>query len=116
MAKSSAFVQYVLECLNPLGSVTTRAMFGVHSIMLDGLIFGMVMDDMLYLKVDAQNLEAFTNAGLEPFTYDRKGESVAMSYRQAPDLLEDWEAFEPWVTGALEAARRAKKPKVKKGK
>ena len=115
MAKSSAFVNYVLECLNPLGSVTARAMFGVYNLALDGLTFGMVADDVLYLKVDAQNLKTFSNANLEPFIYDKQGEPMAMSYRQAPDLLEDWSAFEPWVKGALEAGRRAKKPKAKKG-
>lgn len=116
MAKLSAFVNYVLECLNPLGRVTTRAMFGVHNVALDGLSFGVVADDVLYLKTDAQNIEAFSNANLEPLIYDKQGEPIAMSYRQAPDLLEDWDAFEPWVTGALEAARRAKNPKAKKGK
>lgn len=114
MAKSSIFVQYILECLNPLGSVTARAMFGGYNVALDGLTFGLIADDVLYLKVDMHNLETFTGAGLEPFTFDKQGEAVVMSYRQAPDLLEDWDAFEPWVMGALEAARRAKKPKAKK--
>ena len=114
MAKSSAFVDYILECLSPLGRVTSRAMFSGHNVALDGLTFGLIFDDVLYLKTDAQTLEAFTSAKLEPFTFEKQGELVTTSYRQAPDVLEDWEAFEPWVTGALEAARRAKKPKVKK--
>jgi hypothetical protein len=41
---------------------------------------------------------------------------VATSYCLAPaDALEDWEALEPWATGALAALRRAKskQPKTK---
>jgi DNA transformation protein and related proteins len=116
MAKSSAFVEYILECLNPLGHVTARAMFSGHNVALDGLTFGLIFDDVLYLKTDAQTLETFTSANLEPFTFEKKAETVITSYRQAPDLLENWDAFEPWVMGALEAAQRAKKPKAKKRK
>ncbi len=114
MAKSSAFVEYILECLNPFGNVTARRMFGGRNVALNGLTFGLIFDDVLYLKTDAQTLETFTSANLEPFTFYKQGELVSTSYLQAPDLLEDWDAFEPWVMGALEAARRAKKPKAKK--
>jgi DNA transformation protein and related proteins len=116
MAKSSAFFEFVLECLHPLGSITAQRMFGGHNVALDGLTFGLIFDDVLYLKTDAQTLEAFTSANLEPFTFYKQGELITTSYLQAPDLLEDWDAFEPWVTGALEAAQRAKKPKAKKRK
>ncbi len=87
MAKSSAFVEYILECLNPFGNVTARRMFGGRNVALNGLTFGLIFDDVLYLKTDAQTLETFTSANLEPFTFHKQGELVSTSYLQAPDLL-----------------------------
>jgi DNA transformation protein len=116
MPKSNPFVEFVLECLAPLtkhgdDDVRARAMFGGWNVSLDGITFGLIVDDVLYLKVDDINKPDFVRDDLEPFTYDAKGKLMEMSYRRAPDLLEDWERFEPWVTGALLAARRAKHAK-----
>ncbi len=69
--------------------------------------FGLIADDMLYLKVDATNRPDFERDNLEPFVYPKDGQPMAMSDHRAPDVLDDWERIEPWVVGALEAAHRA---------
>ncbi len=116
MPKSNPFVEFVLESLMPLAQlggddVRAKAMFGGWNVSLGGITFGLIVDDVLYLKVDDTNKPDFVRDGLEPFTYDAKGKTMEMSYRRAPDLLEDWEQFEPWVVNALRAARDAKRPK-----
>lgn len=117
-AKSkSDFIQYVVDMLSPLGAVETRAMFGGHNVSLGGLTFGLIVDDMLYLKADAENRPSFEELGLGPFVYGSKdGRPMTMSYFTAPDCLDDWDALGPYATGALAAARRAKaaKPAAKK--
>ncbi len=112
MPKTSPFVEFVLESLNPLGPVRAKAMFGGWNVSIDGLTFGLVVAEVLYLKVDALNKPDFVRDDLEAFSYEAGDRRVEMSYRRAPDCLEDWERFEPWATAALEAARRAKRPKV----
>ena len=83
-------------------------MFGGHGIFRDGLMFAIVADETLYLKVDAGNLNDFTARGLEPFTYRRQNKPTALSYYRAPaECLEDAEAMIRWADKAFAAALRA---------
>jgi DNA transformation protein and related proteins len=116
MPKSDPFVEFVLESLMPLkqlgnDNLRARAMFGGWNLSLGGVTFGLIADGVLYLKVDDTNKPDFVRNGLEAFTYDAKGKTMEMSYRRAPDFLEDWAQLEPWVAGAIRAAREAKRPK-----
>lgn len=111
----SSFAAYVAEIMSPLGEVTTRAMFGGYNVAIDGLTFGLIVNGVLYLKADDVNRPAFDKAGLRAFTYHAKGgKKTAMSYFEAPDCIDDWEALEPWADGALAAAKRAKVSAPKK--
>ena len=99
---------YVLEQLGRVGPVTARAMFGGVGVYHDGLFFALMDDDTLYLKVDDGNRAAFEEAGMGPFR--PFGDERAMQYYELPaDLLEDPERLRPWVDGALDAARRARR-------
>jgi DNA transformation protein and related proteins len=117
--KSNELVTYVLDMLAPLGRVQSRPMFGGHNVSLDGLTFGLIIGDVLFLKTDGENRATFVSAGLEPFTYSKKdGKVMVTSYHTAPDCLDDWDALGPWARGALAAAKRAKssKPATKRPK
>lgn len=96
------------------GPITARRMFGGHGIYHDGLMFALVADETLYLKVDAHNLEAFEREGLAPFAYDKGGRVVQMSYYQAPEeLFEDRELAAAWARRSFEAALRVQAGKRK---
>lgn len=82
-------------------------MFGGYGVFLDGVMFGLIADGDLYLKVDDANREDFVGAGLGPFVYGGKDRPTTMSYHRAPEPIEDWRILEPWARGALDAARRA---------
>ncbi len=115
MAKRNEFVDYLLELVAPAGGITSRAMFGGHGIYRDGLIFGIVIDDVFYLKVDDVNRGEFEARGLEPFLFESKNKAkkVAMSYYQCPeDAMESPAMMREWAHGAVAAALRAaaKKP------
>ncbi len=115
MTRDSEFGDYLLELLESVGGVRLKAMFGGHGLFQDDVMFGLIADETLYLKVDQENLTLFEDAGMEPFTYTSKGKAMAMSYYQAPpDSLEDAEALLPWAASAIAASRRAKKPKRRK--
>ena len=53
--KDNAFASFVIECLQPLGPVSARRMFGGHGIYLHGTMFALIAYDQLYFKVDDGN-------------------------------------------------------------
>ena len=108
------FVTYVIDLMQSIGPVRAKSMFGGHGIFLEGLIFGLVADSVLYLKVDKETEIEFKVRGLEAFTYNKKGKEFKMSYYQAPEeALEDVEEMNFWANKAYGTALKvaSKKPK-----
>jgi DNA transformation protein len=91
------------------GPVTVRRMFSGAGIYADGLMFGLVAAEVIYLKVDAHNTPAFEREDLPAFTYTAKGgKRAVMSYRRMPDrLYDDPDELAAWARDALAAARRS---------
>ncbi len=103
------------ELLGPLGTVSARAMFGGHGIYVDALFIAIVIDDQLYLKVDALTEPEFARAGGSPFVHAGKSQPVQMSYWLPPeDALESPHAMRPWAQLAIAAARRKPEKKARK--
>ena len=67
MAVNEGFKDYIVDQLEQLGWVTVKKMFGGVSIYYDGLIFGLLADDVLYFKVDDSNRSNYESAGMKPF-------------------------------------------------
>ena len=114
MAVTPEYREFVLEQLGRVAPVTSRAMFGGVGIYSDGLFFGLMDNDALYLKVDDGNRGAFEAAGTRPFDPYGDGQHIMQYYELPADLLEDADRLRPWVEGAIAVARRARKPKKKK--
>ena len=112
MARRDARIDAIEDALSPLGPVECRPMFGGFGAFLDGAMLGVVSEGVLYLKVDGANVAAFDAAGLGPFAVDSRRGRTEMSFRRAPEPLDDWEALEPWARGALAAAGRARDARV----
>ena len=115
MAKRSEYVEHVLESMRAFGPVEAKSMFGGWGLYHDGLFFGLIAQDMLYLKVDEANRAEFESMGLGPFVYEAKvGDPIVMSYHQAPvEALESAAVMTQWVRSAVGAALRkaaTKKP------
>lgn len=98
----------ICELFAAFGAVTVRRMFGGAGIYADGVMFALVHDGVIYLKVDGQNTPAFEREHLAPFTYSTSGgKRGVMSYRRMPDrLYDDPEELAVWAHEALAAARR----------
>ena len=114
MAASKAFLDFLTEQLAGFGPVTIRKMFGGAGIYHQGVIFGLVIEDVFYLKSDAASKAPFEAEGLEPFSYDTKdGKRTVMSYWRAPErCLDDPDDMRDWATRAF-AVAIAPKPKPK---
>ncbi len=106
----SDFVEYLTEVFWELGPISSRKMFGGHGIYFDGVMIGLVADDMVYLKADAHSASKFTDQGLPQFKYPKGDRLVGMSYYLAPEeALEDPSQMREWAQLAYEAALRARK-------
>jgi len=111
MAVTPEYREFVLEQLGRVAPVTSRAMFGGVGIYSEGLFFGLMDNDTLYLKVDDGNRGRFEAAGMGPFSPFGDDQHVMQYYELPADLLEDADALRPWVDGALDAARAARRKK-----
>jgi len=107
----SEFVDSLHEVFERLGRIRTRRMFGGHGIWHEDRMIALVARDTLYLKSDAESAPFFDALDLPPFTYERQGQSMPMSYRLAPaDLFEDRHEAALWGRRAYEAALRSGQP------
>jgi len=107
MANRESYVEFLLEQLAPLGDVTGRRMFGGHALYCNGVVFALVSENALYLKVDDQNRAQFEARGLDAFR-PYEDQTVALGYFEAPpELFEDREALMLWGGGAVAAGSRA---------
>jgi DNA transformation protein len=109
MPVSDEYLTYVLEQLQLVGPVTAKRMFGGAGIYASGVMFALVADDVLYLKVDETNRGDFERAGADPFQ-PWPDKPMTMSYYEVPaDVLEDRDLLREWGQKALNAAARRKK-------
>ena len=114
------FAAYVVDLMQSIGPVYSKRMFGGFGVFLDGMMFGLIMINTLYLKVDEENLKEFDELGLKPFTYKKKGQEMKLSYYQAPEeAMESMEIMRAWANRSFGAALRtaARKSRIgNKGK
>ncbi len=108
MVASDSFAEFLREQLAPLGRVTLRRMFGKTGAFCDGVMFGMVTDNMLYLRLDDRNRAAFEEALSSPLlSYEKKGSTIDLAFCRAPErLFDEPDELVAWARLALEAARR----------
>lgn len=108
----SDFVDYLAEVFQLFGPIRTRRMFGGHGVYHQDLMFGLVADDVLYLKGDAESAKLFEDKGLDRFEYVKNGKPMKMSYFLAPEeIYDDPDVARIWAQHAYDAARRSKKSK-----
>jgi DNA transformation protein len=83
-------------------------MFGKTGVFCDAVMFGMVTDNVLYLRVDDHNRTAFKEAqSFPPLRYEKKGCTIDLSFWRAPErLFDEPDELVTWARTALAAARR----------
>lgn len=108
MPVSEGFTEYILDQLSPWGGVTSRKMFGGVGLYRDGKMFGLLADDVIYLKVDDTNLEKFVEAGSAPFK-PFANKPTTMSYYDVPgDIMENPDDLIDWAEESLAIQMRQK--------
>jgi len=115
MKKQNEFIEFLNETFEEFGFIDVRKMFGGYGIYHDGVMFGLVEKNTLYLKADETTEKHFQSKGLSQFHYDRAGKVVKMSYYQAPEeVYDDREKAALWARRAYEVALRQSNSKKRR--
>lgn len=101
MPVSNDFIGYIIDQLSAWGQVTARRMFGGAGLFLDGRMFGLVADNVAYLKVDETNKDKFLAAGSSPLRPFPNKPTVLSYFEIPPDILENPEELIEWAEEAL---------------
>src|SRR5919197_3800084 len=107
LASSRAFETFVTDQLSGAGQIVARKMFGGVGLYCEGVFFGLIARDELYLKVDSATRGAFEAEGARPFKpyADRPG---TMQYYAVPlAVVESAPELVRWARRAIAAAGRA---------
>jgi DNA transformation protein len=105
--------EFIRDLFLQFRPVTIRRMFGGAGIYCDGLMFGLVFDGAIYLKVDETSIPDFEREGSRPFVYSRKstGRVVehSLPYWLLPErLYDDPDELAIWAARALAIQERKK--------
>lgn len=114
MAVTPEYRDWVIEQLREAGAVSGRSMFGGYGIYLDGVIFGLIADDIFYLKVDDSNRPDFEAAGMGPFRPFKDSSEVMQYYEVPADVLENPQQLAVWAHRATTVSRRSPRSGRKK--
>ncbi len=106
--------QFISDLFAPFGPVAVRRMFGGAGLYRDGLMFALVFDGVIFLRVDAASIPDFECEGSRPLVYTRakspgKIGRASLSYWRLPErLYDDPEELAAWAERALAIARHKK--------
>jgi len=123
MAKNESFHAFVRELFVEMGPVQIKRMFGGAGGYADGVMFLLLDDETIHIKVDDALKAELKHEGSGPFEWapqsgPRVGEKIDLGYWRLPeDALDDPARAAEWGRKALAVARAkaaAKKPKAKK--
>jgi DNA transformation protein and related proteins len=105
---------FIVELFAPFGRVTVRRLFGGAGLFAEGLMFGLVFDGAIFLKVDDASIPDFEREGSVPFVYTRAKSPGrvgrhSLSYWRLPErLYDDPEELVSWARRAFAIAERGK--------
>ncbi len=109
----TAFHAFTQELFSGMGPVSVRRMFGGAGVYADDVMFALIDDDTIYLKVDDALKESLAGLGSVAWTYSRAGRTREMGYWRLPEsALDDPDEAAGWGRRALSVAKA--KPKTRK--
>ena len=97
---------FLQELFAGLGAVDLRRMFDFDALFCGDTIFGVVIDERVFLKTDNKSRDMFLAEGSGSFTYaTRNGREIVTSYYELPArLFEQPEEAAIWARKAYEIA------------
>ena len=116
------YTDFIRDLFAEFGPVTIRRMFSGAGIFHDGLMFGLIVRDVIYLKADEESAADFEREGCGRFTYTRgknsdRPKQHALPYWRLPErLYDDPDELAAWARKAFAIAERKKSAARKRTK
>lgn len=113
------FANFIVELMAGWAPVQARPMFGGFGVYRDGLMFAILIEEILYLKVDDESEPLFAQRGLARFSYESKGRTASLRYCEAPpEAYDEAVHMATWARLAYDCAVRQqnKKKPTSRGK
>jgi DNA transformation protein len=104
--------EFIRDLFAQFGPVTVRRMFSGAGIFRNGLMFGLIVRDVIYLKADDSSRADFERERCAPFTYTRgkasgRPSQHALPYWRMPErLYDDPDELAVWARRSFEVAER----------
>ncbi len=103
---------FIRELFAPFRPVAVKRMFGGIGIYAEGLMFGLVFDDVMFLRVDETSIPSFEREGSAPFVYplatSRPGRPSRHFWRLPERLYDDPDELAVWAARAFAIAEQRK--------
>ena len=103
---------FIRELFTPFRPVAVKRMFGGIGIYAEGLMFGIVFDGVIYLRVNETSIPSFEREGSAPFVYplakNRPGRPSRHFWRLPERLYDDPDELAVWAGRALAVAEHRK--------
>jgi DNA transformation protein and related proteins len=106
-----SFHEFVRELFAKMGPITVKRMFGGAGVYTEGLMFALLSDDVIHIKVDGALKSDLIAEGCGPFVWTprqgpRAGEQIDLGYWRLPEAaLDDPDLAVEWGRKALMVAR-----------
>ena len=106
--------EFIRDLFSQFRPVTLKRMFGGAGIYAEGLMFGIIFDTTIYLRVDAASIPDFEREGSTPFVYPLAKSAShlrrpSQSFWRLPERLYDNpDELAVWAGRALAIADRRK--------
>jgi DNA transformation protein len=103
--------EFIRDLFAPFRPVTMKRLFGGAGLYADGLMFGLVFDGAIFLKVDETSIPDFQREGSRPFVYTRAKSPGrigrhSLSYWRLPErLYDDPDELAVWAKRSLAIAQ-----------
>jgi DNA transformation protein len=114
MTVSKGFADFVVEHLDGCGPITAKRMFGGVGLYREDVFFGIIDDDVLYLKVGDANRADYQRAKSDQFEPYGDGRASFTYYSVPVSVLEDPRELTAWAKKSIAAAIAAKAPPKRK--
>jgi DNA transformation protein len=111
--KDQDFLEFVIDQLSGLRSITSRRMFGAIGLYHGEHFFAIIDDGVLYFVTDDNTRPGYEARGMKPFEYAPG--KILRTYHTVPvDVLEDDSELQAWAREAVAVQKRKGPRKARK--
>ena len=96
------------DLFSAFGPIALGRFFGGEGICSGEIMFGMIFGERIYFKTDERTREAFVAEGCQPFSFQKRAETIVTGWYAIPDrLYDDPDELANWARTARDVVARS---------